>query len=79
MSCCCSVAKTCSTLCDPMNCQTPLSMRFPRQIYSGDLPFRPPGDLPNPGTEPASSASPAMAGKFFTNKPPGKHLLMRIR
>ena len=78
MSCCCSVAKTCLTLCDPMNFQAPLSVRVPRQIYS-DLPFPPPGDLPNPGAEPASPASPAMEGRFFTDKPPGKHLLVRIR
>ena len=26
----------------------------------------PPGDLPNPGIEPASLMSPALAGRFFT-------------
>ena len=26
----------------------------------------PPGDLPNPGTEPASLMSPELAGGFFT-------------
>ena len=31
----------------------------------GGLP-RPPGDLPNPGIEPMSLMSPALAGKFFT-------------
>ena len=30
------------------------------------LPFPPPGDLPNPGIEPGSLMSPALAGKFFT-------------
>ena len=37
-------------------CQAPLSMEFFRQKYWGRLlcPF--PGDLPNPGTEPASPA-----------------------
>ena len=29
-------------------------------------------DLPNPGTEPVSLASPAVAGGFFTTAPPGK-------
>ena len=29
-------------------------------------------DLPNPGIEPTSSASPALAGSFFTHEPPGK-------
>ena len=30
-----------------------------------------PGDPPDPGTE---LASPALAGRFFTNEPPGKPL-----
>ena len=45
--------------------QIPLSMGFPRQEYWSELPFRPPGDLPDPGIEPASLASPALAGGFF--------------
>ena len=28
--------------------------------------FLPPGELPNPGIEPASLTSPALAGEFFT-------------
>ena len=32
----------------------------------------PPGDLSNPGIEPLSLASPALAGGFFTTAPPGK-------
>ena len=36
--------------------QAPLSMGFPRQEYRRGLPFPPPGDLPNPGTEPTSLA-----------------------
>ena len=31
--------------------QAPLSMGFSRQGYWHELPFRPPGDLPNPGIE----------------------------
>ena len=31
-----------------------------------------PGDLPNPGIELASPASPALASRFFTTDPPGK-------
>ena len=39
-----------------INCQVPLSMRFSRQEYWSGL-LRPhPGDLPNTGTEPVSSA-----------------------
>ena len=36
------------------------------------LPFPPPGDLPDPGMELTSPASPALAGGFFTTEPPGK-------
>ena len=32
----------------------------------------PPGDLANPGTEPASLEAPALAGGFFTSSPCGK-------
>ena len=59
--------------------QTPLSMGFSRQEYWSGLPFSPPGDLPNPGIGPASSAS---AGRFFTTEPPGKphnHLDIHIK
>ena len=43
-------------LCDPMDCspQAPLSMGFSRQEYWSKLPCPPPGDLLDPGTEPAS-------------------------
>ena len=36
------------------------------------LPFPSPGDLPDPGIKPVSSASPALAGRFFIAKLPGK-------
>ena len=36
------------------------------------LPFPFLGDLPDPGIESASLASPALAGTFFTTEPPGK-------
>ena len=45
--------------------QPPLSMGFSRQEYSSGLSFPSPGDLPNPGTEPAFLTSPALAGGFF--------------
>ena len=48
----CSVAKLCLTLRDPMDCQGPLSMGFPRQEYWNRLPFSPPGELPTPEIEP---------------------------
>ena len=53
-------------------CQAPLSMGFSRQEYWSGLPFPAPGDLPNPGIEPTSPVSPALAGRFFTTEPPGK-------
>ena len=51
--------------CNPVDYshQAPLSMRFPSQEYWSGLPFPPPGDLPDPGIEPAS---PALAGGIFT-------------
>ena len=38
----------------------------------GGLPCAPPGHLPNPGIEPLSLMSPALAGRFLTLAPPGK-------
>ena len=55
--------------------QAPLSMGFSgysRQEYWRGLPFPSPGDLPDPGIEPAVTASAALAGGFCTTEPPGK-------
>ena len=52
--------------------QAPLSIGFPRQEYGSGLPFPSPGDLPDPGMEPASLASLLLAGRFFNTEPPGK-------
>ena len=41
-------------------------MEFSRQEYWSELPCPPPGDLPDPGMEPASLMPPALAGGFFT-------------
>ena len=41
-------------------------MGFPRQEYWSGLLFPPPGDFPDPGIEPSSRSSPALAGTFFT-------------
>ena len=46
--------------------QASLFMGFSRQDYWSGLPCPPPGDLPDPGTEPASLMSPALAGGLFT-------------
>ena len=50
--------QSCLTLCDPVDSahQTPLSMGVSRQEYCSGLPCPPPGDLPDPGIEPASPA-----------------------
>ena len=40
--------------------------------YWSGLPFPPPEDLADPGIEPVSLASPALAGGFLTTEPPGK-------
>ena len=55
--------------------QALLSREFSKQEYWNGLPFPTPGDLPDPGIEPASLASPALAGEFFTTVPPGKPLI----
>ena len=67
------------TLCDLMDyiaCQAPLSMEFFRQEYWSGLPFSSPGNLPDPGIEPMSLASPVLAGGFFTPEPPGKTFIV---
>ena len=55
------VAKSWLTLATPWTvaCQAPLSMGFSKQEYWSGLTFPPPGDLPDPGIEPRSSASKA--------------------
>ena len=58
--------------------QAPLSVGFSRQEYWRRLPFPSPEDLPNPGIEPLSLASPALAGRFFTATPPGKPHLITV-
>ena len=69
----CMHAQLCLTVCDPWMgaCQVPLSMKFPRQEYWNGLPFPPPGNFSNPGIEPMSPASPALAGRLFTTELPG--------
>ena len=48
-------------------------MEFSRPEYWSGFPFPPLGDLPDPGTEPASPASPALAGRLPLS-PPGRPL-----
>ena len=55
-----SVAKSCPALCEPMDHspQAPLPRGLSRQECQSKLPCPPPGDLPDPGIEPASLTSP---------------------
>ena len=60
-----------------VDCQTPLSMEFSRQEYWSWLLFHTPRDLLDPGTEPTSPMSSALAGRFFTTEPaPHTHKLV---
>ena len=47
-------------------------MGFSRQEYWRGLSFPPPGDLPDPGMEPVSLMSPALAFGSLPLAPPGK-------
>ena len=58
--------------------QAPLSMAFSKQEYWSRLPFPTIGYLPDLGIKPASSAFPALAGRFFTNEPPGKRIFISV-
>ena len=52
--------------------QAPLSLELSRQEYWSGVPFPSPEDLPDPGMEPASLVSPALAGGFFTTSARGE-------
>ena len=79
-------AQLCPTLCNPMDCSPPGS------LVHGDSPggntgvdsssrrCLPPGNLPDPGIEPAPLMSPALAGGLFLPlEPPGKPPLLGVR
>ena len=56
----CSTAQSCPTLCNSMDCSPPGSSVhgvLQARILSG-LPFPPPGDLPDPWSEPVSPVAP---------------------
>ena len=65
----CSVAQSWPNLCGPpwtVAFQAPLPTEFSRQEYWSEVPFPPPGNLPDPGIELTSLTSPTLAGIFFT-------------
>ena len=54
--------------------QAPLSLGISRQEYWSGLLCSPPGNLPNPGTEPESLTSSALVGGFLTTSTPQEDL-----
>ena len=76
------VTKSCPTLATPWTVarQASLSMGLSRQEYWSGLPCPPPGDLPDPRTEPASPALQAdscIGGGFFTDSYQGSKNIFR--
>ena len=67
--CACMSAQLCPTLGDPTDCSPPDSspMGFPKQESCSGLPFPSPGDLSDPGVEPTSLASSALALCYLGN------------
>ena len=55
--------------------QAPPSMGFSRQECWSGLPFPSPGDLPDPGIEPRSSA---LQADGLTSEPPGMHCVIYV-
>ena len=53
-------------------------MGFPRQEHWSGLPFPSPGDLPEPGIEPASPVSPALQEDSLPAELSGKHHYHRV-
>ena len=47
--------------------QVPLSMGISTQEFWSGLTFPSPRDIPDPGMEPMSPASPELAGRFFSS------------
>ena len=74
LSCFCSSLSLVSATLWTVAHQAPLSMEFCREEYWSGLSFPPPVDLLNPGIEPMSLVSPALAGRFFTTEPSGKFI-----
>ena len=58
-------------LCNPMDC-SPLGSSISKPEYWNGLPCPPPGDLPNPGTEPTSLMSLPLQAGSLSLVPPGK-------
>ena len=70
----CSVAQSCPTLCDPMDCSLPgSSVHGILQARILEWVAMPSSRGPSqPGIEPGSLSSPALVGRFFATEPSGK-------
>ena len=81
--CCCLVAKSCPTLCHPLDCSPPGSsvhsisqagiLEWVAISFSGDL--------PDPGIQPAVpvwQASPALVGRFLLLSHLGSHYILIV-
>ena len=70
--CCCLVAKSCLSLCDPIDHSPPGSSvhGISRARILEWVAISSSGGLPRSGIEPTS---PSLAGRFFTTEPSGKH------
>ena len=62
---CCSVVSVSFATPRTVALQAPLPMGFSREEYWSGLPFPAPGDLSDPGIEPTSPVSTALAGRFY--------------
>ena len=63
------LAKSLSHVFVTLQTVAPLSVGFSRQEYRSGLLCPPPGVLPDPGFEPVTLTSPALASGFFTTSP----------
>ena len=76
----CSVAKSHLTLCNPMDCSPPGSSVH--GIYQARIlewiAISFPGNLPDPGIEPISLVSPALAVDFFITRATWEALIVYI-
>ena len=70
------VAQLGPTLCDPMDCSRPgFSVHGILQARVLELPFPSPGDLPDPGIEPGSSA---LHADSLPPEPPSGYILESV-
>ena len=72
-ACMCLAIQLSQTLCDPLELQpahqATQSVRFRRQEFWSELPFPPPGDLPDSGIKPTSAVSPALQADSLPAEP----------